>query len=275
MTVPRHTMTTSRAPSWEELLRVPDPRDHVVQLYSDEAFLARAVSQFIGPGLEAGEAAVVVATPEHAELIVRRLESDGVVIAPALARSQLLLLDAERSLAEFMVAGMPDRAAFDAFVATTLDRIRTAGCAKTRFFGEMVNLLWKDNLLATVELERLWKTTLAKHGGSLLCAYGIDNFDPQVHRGVLREISRSHSHLIPVEDYRRLERAVTEAYADIFGGFGDAESLRSLLVSRLLVSRHAFASAMPAAETALLALRLLPPALADSVLDRARLHYGA
>lgn len=36
------------------------------QTFSDEAFLARAVSLFVGIGLADGEGAVIIATPDHA-----------------------------------------------------------------------------------------------------------------------------------------------------------------------------------------------------------------
>ena len=49
------------------------------------------------------------------------------------------------------------------------------------------------------------------------CGYSIDNFDPNTYQGILQGVSRAHSHLVPVEDYARLERAVERAYAEVFG----------------------------------------------------------
>src|SRR5213593_889288 len=45
--------------SWERLLRTPHPRDHVVQLYTDDHFLGRAVAHFLGGGLRYGDGAVI------------------------------------------------------------------------------------------------------------------------------------------------------------------------------------------------------------------------
>lgn len=255
--------------SWEPLLRTPRPCDHVIQLYTDDAFLTRAVTYFVGSGLARSEAAVIIATPSHADAFTKRLAADYDVTG-ALAREQLVMLDAESCLAQFMVGGTPDRVAFFALVNATLERVRSAGHDKVRLFGEMVNLLWDHNLAATVQLERLWNEVLEDHRVCLLCAYRIDHFDRHAHRGVLHQISRCHSHFIPVEDYARLEQAVDRACEDVFGEDGEARTLR-----HLLAARGPSVPVMPAAEAALQALRELQGVIADEVLERASHHYGA
>ena len=261
------SIQTTSLGTWEPLLRTPEPRDHLVQLYTDEIFLCRAVAQFIGPALAQGEGAVIIAIPEHVEAFARTL-SATIDVAAARARDQLLFLDAETSLAQFMVDGQPDRAAFFSLVNGALDRLRRGGHDRVRAFGEMVNLLWRDDLAATMALETLWNEALADGRVSLLCAYRIDNFDREVHRGILHRISRCHSHFIPVDDYDRLEQAVDRAYKDVFGAFGDPQGLREMLSTR-----YQSATAMPRAQAALHAVRELTPTIADDVLARARRYY--
>jgi hypothetical protein len=255
------------AQSWQSLLRAPHPCDHVVQLYKDEGFLIRAVTHFMSTGLAAGEAGVLIATPEHVAAVTRRLAA-AVDVSGALARDQLVLLDAETCLTRFMIGGMPDRAAFLALANGVLDRVRAAGHRRVRLFGEMVNLLWEDNLPATVKLEALWSEVLVERQVCLLCAYRLDNFDHRVHRGLLHRISRSHSHMVPVEDYERLDAAVDRAYRDVFGDRADTVTLRELLVAQ-----PSAAAAMPAAQAALVALRDVRGDIADDVLARARTYY--
>jgi hypothetical protein len=257
----------SSGSSWESLLRTPRPCDHVVQLYKDQAFLVRAVTHFIGSGLALGEAGVLVATPAHVTAVTERLAATLDVPA-ALARDQLVMLDAETCLASLMVDGLPDRATFLALARGVLDRVHAAGHAKVRLFGEMVNLLLESNLPATMQLEALWAEVLAEQQVSLLCAYRLDNFDHHVHRGLLHRISRSHSHLVPVEDYERLDAAVDRAYRDVFGDRPDTERLR-----QLLASQPSAAAEMPAAQAALVALRDVRADIADDVLTRARHYY--
>jgi hypothetical protein len=67
-------------------------------------------------------------------------------------------------------------------------------------------------------------------------------------------IGHGHSHLMPVEDCDRLERAIDRAFVDVFG---------------------IHATAMPTAQGALFALRNVDTRLADAVLERAATHYRA
>jgi hypothetical protein len=251
--------------SWERMLDAPGACDHLVQLYTDDRFLARAVGHFVATGLAAGDAAVIVATPGHVALFTDRLPG----ATAALARGQLVVLDAEDCLKTFMVDGMPHRQAFVDTVTSVLRRVRAAGFSKIRLYGEMVNVLWeRDALPAAIRLEELWNDLLAVEHVPLLCAYRIDNFDRHAHREVLGPIGQTHSHMIPLEDDERFERAVARAYTDVFGKEGDAEALRALLVKTF-----GPASVMPRAQAALLALRGLNGHTADAVLERARRYY--
>ncbi len=254
--------------SWKPLLRRPEPRDHLIQLYTDEAFLAAAVTHFLGSGLAEGEAAVIIATPEHVELFTRGLTAQGFDVRGLAKHDRLVVLDARDTLAKFMVDGMPEPTTFLSLITGILDRIRAAGHADVRLYGEMVNLLWNHNLEATVQLEALWNEVLAERGVSLLCAYGMDAFDARAYGGVLHRICRSHSYLIPVDDYERFDHAVDRAFADVFGR-DDAGRLRELMASR-----NGSTARMPAAQAALFALRDLPASVGEAVLDRTRHHYG-
>jgi hypothetical protein len=168
-----------------------------------------------------------------------------------------------------VVDGMPDPAAFRRLVAEMLGRVHAAGYRRVRLYGEMVDLLWQEDLEAALRLEALWNGVLADEPITMLCAYRIDNFDRYAHRRVLLRVSQMHSHLIPVDDYPRFERAVARAYADVFGPRGDAEALRDALVSRF--PPH---PVMPPAQAALFALRGVNGHTADDVLDRARAYYS-
>lgn len=256
------------ATSWDTLLQAPRPCDHFVQLYTDEVFLARGVCAFLRAGFAEGDAAVVIATPAHVSLITERLSAERLIVADLLARDQLLVVDAMDCLSRFMVDGRPDRDRFLAVIGDMLQRARAAGYSKIRLYGEMVNLLWRQNLAGAIRLEELWNEALARERVTLLCAYAIDNFDPDAHRDALPRVTEVHSHLIPVEDYERFEEAVARAYGELFGPAGDPEALREALVST-----HASPTAMPPGQAALLALRDIDAAVAETLLRRARQHY--
>jgi hypothetical protein len=252
-----------------EQLRQPRACDHLVQLYTDEAFLGRSVREFLGSGLAAGEGAVIIATPAHAAMFRRDLAGAGLDVARAEASNQLLIRDARECLDRFMVDGMPDRERFFELVRAMLTEVQAGGHPTARLYGEMVDLLWSNSMPATVALEALWTEFLAETRLPLLCAYRMDTFDRQLQRGILHRITACHSELIPVEDYDRLEHAVTRAYLDIFGEAGDAESLREVMVERY--THH---TRMPPAQAALLALQQVAPVVADAVIESARRHFG-
>lgn len=81
----------------------PNPREHFIQLYTDDAFLARAVADFVGAGLAEGQAAVIMATPPHVDGLTEQLATRGLDVSAARARDQLIFVDAECCLARFMV----------------------------------------------------------------------------------------------------------------------------------------------------------------------------
>jgi hypothetical protein len=250
-------------------LRAPQPRDHVIQLYTDEQFLARVVGEFLGAALTADEAAIVIATPAHRTLFRDHLTAAGIDVGSAEAAGRLIMLDAEECLAQFMVGGMPDRDRFFAVVRPLLARFREQGYAQPRLYGEMVDLLWSASLPATVALEELWNEILAESRVALLCAYRVDAFEAQANRGLLHQVTACHSELIPVENYERLERAVSRAYEDVFGAAGDTNLLRTHVAAA-----YNHSTRMPPSESALLGLQSVSPSIAEAVLERARQHYG-
>src|SRR2546425_957428 len=136
------------------------------------------------------------------------------------------------------------------------------------FLARAVGRFVGEGLPATIRLEELWAELMTTHSFSLLCGYSLDNFDSQIHRGLLQRVSTAHSDVIPVDDYARLDRAVERAYADIFGPSGEPASLRSTFLAH-----YARPAAMPDAEAAILAVRQFVPVMADELLDRVRHHY--
>jgi hypothetical protein len=97
----------------------------------------------------------------------------------------------------------------------------------------------------------------------------MDNFNGDVHADMLPRLGTNHSHLIPVEDYARLERAVARALRETVG----AKEAR--VIERRLLSEYRQPFDMPRAQALLLALRQALPSVADPVLQRSREMYVA
>ena len=256
---------------WCGLLSDASPRDHIVQLYQDQQFLNRAVCRFAAAAIANGEGVILVPTSAHWDAFRPRLEAEGVDIQAAEGKGQLTVIDADELLPTFMRYAMPDAPLFLGLAGEAIARARGAGrYPKVRWWGEMVNILWeRGDVAASMNLEDLFDQLAHEHEIAIFCSFVMDNFDGQVHSRMLPRLGENHSHLIPVEDYARLERAVGDALREIVG----ADEAR-VLETRLL-STYAAPLRMPQPQALLLALRHALPVVADSVLSKSRTLYAA
>jgi hypothetical protein len=257
---------------WDGVLASAGPRDHIVQLYQDQQFLNRAVCRFAAGAIANGEGVILVPTAAHWEAFRPRLESEGVDVQAAQARGQLTVVDADELLPRFMRDAMPDAPVFLGLAADVIATARDeARFPKVRWWGEMVNVLWEQgNVAASMNLEDQFDRLAKHHEIAIFCSFVMDNFDSDVHSRLLPRLGQNHSHLIPVEDYARLERAVADALRQTVGA-NDAPVLE-----QQLLSSYSPAFKMPRFQALLLALRESLPEVADSVLTRSRsLYHGA
>jgi hypothetical protein len=249
---------------WPQLLQQPCGGDHFVQVYRDEAFLSSSVCEYTGTGLRSGEGVIVIARPAHRALFLRALEDGGIAAQAAVQRGQLVLLDAEETLGRFSVPGaMPDWQSFHALVGGLIARMRL-DYPTVRAYGEMVDVLWqRGERDAAIRLEEFWNELAKLQTFSLLCAYRMDNLDPDAYQGPLECVCKVHTHLIPAPDYERFNQAVLQASEKVL----DAP-LAGMLLS--LAERHGGPTSMPQGQATLLWLRRNMPRTAEKVLAEVR-----
>jgi hypothetical protein len=184
---------------WRDLIAEPVTRDHYVQVYRDERVLVEAVSLYAGAALGRTEAVLLVATREHGQAVEESLVRDGFDVAMLKGWGQLQVLDAEEVLSRFMVDGSPDEGRFKAVIRDLVGSVRASGRFRdVRVYGEMVNLLWSQNLPAATRLEELWNDVIEEHSLSLFCAYCLDG-GGQTERVFPPDLRALHTHFIPVE----------------------------------------------------------------------------
>ena len=183
--------TTDVNAFWAEL----SAWEHLVQIYeADDVFMDTLVG-FVSGGLKEGQAAVVIATPAHRQGLERRLIKIGVDVAEARARDQFICLDAEETLAKFMVDGWPDENRFAAVVSDLLDRARRDG-RQVRAFGEMVAVMWAKRYHgATVRLEHLWHHICQRESFALFCAYPKAGFTENASASIAK-VCAAHSKVL-------------------------------------------------------------------------------
>jgi hypothetical protein len=256
---------------WDGILASAGPRDHIVQLYQDQEFLNRAVCRFAAGAIANGEGIILVPTAAHWEAFRPRLEAEGVDIETSQESGQLTVVDADELLPQFMRDAMPDAPVFLGLAADVVAKARNAGrYPKVRWWGEMVNLLWEQgNAAASMSLEDQFDRLAHHHEIAIFCSFVMDNFNGEVHSRMLPRLGQNHSHLIPVEDYARLERAVGQALRETVGA-DEARILEDQLLPNYSAAFH-----MPRSQALLLALRESFPQMADSVLNRSRKFYHA
>jgi hypothetical protein len=256
---------------WHPLLTNAAPRDHIVQLYQDQDFLNRAVCRFAAAALANGEGLILVPTSAHWNAFRPRLEAGGVDVKAAQERGQLTVVDADELLPSFMREAMPDAPVFLGLATDVITRARGAGhYPKVRWWGEMVNLLWeRGDVAGSMSLEDLFDQLGHEQEVAIFCSFVMDNFNGEMHTRMLPRLGENHSHLIPVEDYARLERAVAEALRETVG------SVEAPVLEGQLLSRYPASFQMPRPQALLLALHQALPGVADAVLQRSRTLYEA
>ena len=189
-------------PSASDALAPYDVRaaSHSVDFYADDAVFLDNLSETIRRALAAGGVCLVIAAAPHRQGIAQRLRAAGIDLSLAVRNSQYVLLDAEATLAKFMVDGMPDP---DRFVATLEPVLAAAnanlgpGAAFPVAFGEMVALLWAEGKRdAAVRLEQLWNDLACRHSFHLLCAYPRHAFTPADKDAFFDRICAEHHHIV-------------------------------------------------------------------------------
>ncbi|HEX5464329.1 MAG TPA: MEDS domain-containing protein [Burkholderiales bacterium] len=144
--------------------------EHFVRFYENEASLAAQASNFIGAGLESGDACIVVATQPHRDAIARQLRMHGGTVDAA----DCLMLDAAETLSSLTIDNWPQETAVADLFKKLVDDASQGGSRHVRIFGEMVAVLVEaGNEDAAILLEELWNRLSEPYPISLLCAYPI------------------------------------------------------------------------------------------------------
>lgn len=178
--------------------------EHLVEFYDSDDYLVGTVAGFAGPALDAGDAALVVATADHRRAFEAALVRAGVDVAAAVASGRYLSFDAAELLETFMIDGAPDPGRFAATAGRVIERAG-AGGRRVRIYGEMVALLWDaGDVVSAIALEDLWNDLAQEWDFMLLCAYPMRAFESSDSGTAFRRICDQHSTVIPTEDYAEL-----------------------------------------------------------------------
>ena len=171
---------------------------HAVKFYDTQASLCRTVAEFIGASLSAGQPALIIATAKHSAAILEQLDVQGLDSRRLQREGLLLSLDADETLALFMVEDMPHPTLFSDVTLSALAQLCHGSTDCTvRAYGEMVDVLWKRGQdVAAIRLEMLWNKLASTNDFSLLCGYSMGNFYKDAGRSA---IHHQHTHVLSGE----------------------------------------------------------------------------
>ena len=167
--------------------------DHAVEFYERDADLACTVGRYLGEAIRAGGVAIAIATGPHRGAFEDELRAAGIDVLTALRDGDLVTLDAAATVATLMPDGRVDRDAFRRVVGPVVARAAETG-RPVRAYGEMVGLLWEaGDVLAAIDLERVWNDLRRELHFTLLCAYRSQSVQGDAHANALRQICDLHS----------------------------------------------------------------------------------
>jgi hypothetical protein len=108
--------------------------EHVVQVYEHEQIFLETLTGFTGAGVNAGDAVIVIATDAHLAALNKRLQSHGLHVGSLIAENRYIPLNAEQTLARFMVNNRPDEQRFIDTISPILEKSRPQKPEDPRFW---------------------------------------------------------------------------------------------------------------------------------------------
>jgi hypothetical protein len=184
---------------------------HAVQFYGSEESLFTTVAGFLGEGLVTRQPAIVIATAAHRLAIEEHLCGRLIDCVQARHNGDLVMLDAEDLLGQFMIGDEPNADLFEANVGVLVKQVLSGrGRTIVRAYGEMVDVLWKHGRSeAAIKVEILWNKLADQYSFALLCGYAMGNFYKQAKQ--LEDVCSLHTHVagpdgVSPSDLRRMAR---------------------------------------------------------------------
>lgn len=155
--------------------------------------------------LERGEASVVVASPSHRRGLSARIRAGQFDLDAAIKSGRYLEMDADKTLAKFMVDGAVDRRRFQMVIGAVIDRANDAAemqPSRAAVFGEMVaRLIMRGQTEAALRLEKEWNSLAENHRFSPHCAYPLRALRKEADGDALRKVCAGHDRVVPAKAY--------------------------------------------------------------------------
>lgn len=170
------------------------PQNHLCEFYSTAESRIRSLCNFIVPGIIKGEAVIVIASFENIQLLKNTLILYAIDAEEVGKSGQLVMLDAEKTMKNFVRTDYVDDFLFMDFMTNLMEGI-SGNFPGVRAYGEMVDILYRSGRFdLTIQLEQLWAEMSLHYKFSLMCGYTADHFkDKHDH---IKKLCSHHTHLV-------------------------------------------------------------------------------
>jgi DNA-binding NarL/FixJ family response regulator len=152
-----------------------DPPRHVIVHYSDDRLLLDTFTRTVTAALNAGNAAIVLATEPHREGLLRKLEEQNVDVGRAIDDGTYIAVDIAASVSAIMVNNLPDRGRFFSGISGLIEAATRASKSRQPrvvVCGEGVAFLQAEGKAdAANQLGQLCDELAHTHEVDVLCAY--------------------------------------------------------------------------------------------------------
>lgn len=181
---------------------------HVVRFCEDDPDVITTMAGYVIGAIDAGDAALVIASADHREALTAFLHAAGINVAEACRAERLVIIDAAATLTRFYSDGHIAADRFRSVLGGTIRHVARHTGRPVRCYGEMVGLLWDVGAVtAAIELEDHWNDLSRELAFSLLCCYSnqpvgsehsFDRWDVcMLHSGVVDTRSGAEQHFRP------------------------------------------------------------------------------
>jgi CheY-like chemotaxis protein len=122
--------------------------------------------------------------------------------ATAAAARRAIFVDGHDTLGELMEGDLPTLARFERCFTDLVAAVDPGAGQILWIYGDMVDELCRlGNPTAAVRLEELWNQVSARFRCSVMCGYGIGDFDTDLPAQHFRAVCGQHTHVMPTEAY--------------------------------------------------------------------------
>ena len=177
--------------------KVEIARCHEAGFYFEDTRLLDDLTQFVGAALNAGNAAIIVATESHRDSLLLRLEAQGLDIVASIEQGRYIALDAADALPTFMLGGVPDPVRFSTVLGKLISTAAKAvkgKQARVAIFGEMCRLLWEQgNAEAAIQVEKLGNQLTKTYDVDILCGYSLGIVQGGMDSQIFQRICAEHT----------------------------------------------------------------------------------